>query len=578
MKRTIILTGLVCFLFHPVLFAQPEINYVYQSEKEYGLFEKIELGISLDAIFDNPFDPDDIVVEAVFISPTGAEWRIPGFYSQQFRGGFSIRFSADETGEWEYVVKVKDREGTAGTEARTLLVSNSDYSGPLRIASNKRYLEHVDGKPWYGVGMWYNGRTDTGVLDELQAKGVNYISHLITPLETWGTGLGRYDQLLCKQIDELLDELEKRDMQLALNFWFHSFLSETVWGGGNIAWYTNPYALVTEAKDFYHSEEAWKYQEKLYRYMIARWGYSRSLAIWFIVDEINGTEGWAAGDSLAAGEWAHKVHDFFKKNDPWQHLTTGTRSGGVYEWWDAGYKFMDMPGREIYEAQGFPVNESGSIEKSEVHPLESSYTNYNRVLARLWKDYEKPVIIPETGWDHTFYEMSMPGYLAQYHNAIWVSLASGSAMTPFWWAYSDALNDNVVTNQMRSLKHFTSEISFNEMTGLRTIASYGKESDAFVLYAEQRIIGWAVNSDTDMTGKEVLIKGINEGTYRLRLYHTWRGRFLSEEDCGIKDGEPWIVQAGKNGLSFKVPVLKIKDGHAGYIGQDVAFILEPTGK
>ena len=38
---------------------------------------------------------------------------------------------------------------------------------------------------------------------------------------------------------------------------------------------------------------AWKYQEKLYRYFIARWGYSRALAIWFIIDEVNGTDGWA---------------------------------------------------------------------------------------------------------------------------------------------------------------------------------------------------------------------------------------------------------------------------------------------
>ena len=60
----------------------------------------------------------------------------------------------------------------------------------------------------------------------------------------------------------MLSLLEERDMQLSLNLWFHSYLSETVWGGGNIRWYTNPYALVTDPKDFYSSDEAWEYQEK----------------------------------------------------------------------------------------------------------------------------------------------------------------------------------------------------------------------------------------------------------------------------------------------------------------------------
>ena len=64
--------------------------------------------------------------------------------------------------------------------------------------------------------------------------------------------------------------LEERDMLLSLNLWFHSYLSETVWGGGNVRWYVNPYKQITEAKDFYSSDEAWKYQEKLYRYFIAR--------------------------------------------------------------------------------------------------------------------------------------------------------------------------------------------------------------------------------------------------------------------------------------------------------------------
>ena len=48
------------------------------------------------------------------------------------------------------------------------------------------------------------------------------------------------------------------------------------------------------------------------------------------------------------------------------------------------------------------------------------------------------------GWDQTYYEPGMPGYLAMYHNALWASLASGSCATPFWWSYSDRVNDGIV--------------------------------------------------------------------------------------------------------------------------------------
>jgi hypothetical protein len=584
MKRVLLITLLITASVAATR-SQPVITRIFQFRDTVGLYERLDIGLMIEAEFENPFDPGELDIMARFESPSGKIWNVPGFYSETFRSAFSIRFSPVEKGAWRYTVSVRDRTGETTSESRSFTAVPAGHHGPIRVAANKRYLEHHDGTPWYGVGMWYNGMNDTEVLDELKEKGVNYISRLIAPLETWASGMGRYDQSACNMIDELLEELESRDMYLALNFWFHSFLSETVWGGGNIAWPRNPYQLVCEARDFYSSDEAWKYQEKLYRYMIARWGYSRSLAIWFVVDEVNGTDGWVSGDSIGAARWAKKVHDYFKGHDPWQHLTTGTRSGGVEEWWDRGYGIFDLPGREIYEAQGFPINTTGRIDMDETHPLTYSYRNYHGQVKKLWNGWEKPVIIPETGWDHCFYEMTMPGYQAQFHNALWASLSSGTAMSPFWWSYSDALNDNVVTNQLGSLRRFADAIPFSRLTHLRPVEAVNPGGDAYAIAGDQMIFGWAVNAETDMSGKTITLPGLTSGTYRLRLYHTWRGRFLDEPERsfwrGPRTGEEepppgTLVTAGKKGLSIEVPVLKIEDGHARYIGQDVAFTLEPV--
>ena len=394
--------------------------------------------------------------------------------------------------------------------------------------------------------------------------GANFISTFITPLETHATGLGRYDQNICGRLDEVLALCEERDMLLSLNIWFHSYLSETVWGGGNVRWYTNPYSQITPAKEFYRSEPAWKLQEKLYRYFIARWGYSRSLAIWFIVDEVNGTDGWVSGDSLAAATWGGKVHDYFKQHDPYNHLTTGTRSGGIKEFWHQGYQIFDLAAREIYEAQGYPITKSASLDSADIHPLTHSYYNYSNQIAKLWNGYEKPAIIGETGWDHTFYEPGMPGYLALYHNALWVTLASGTAMSPFWWAFSDRLNDHIVSNQLRSFRKFTDAIPFAKLSGLTPFKIDVPEGDGFGMKSNELMFGWVVNPNTDVAGDAIKLAAVKNGRYKLKLYHTWRGEFLQEKEMEITDGTATI----------NLPYLHTTGSHANYTGPDMAFILE----
>lgn len=552
----------------------PEIQMLRQRPDTLGLYEKFEVSFNINNgnEYVNPFDPEEIDITAVFTSPSGKKWKIPGFYYYSMGTLWKVRFSPDETGVWNYTITVKDKGGEVTSAPMKFVAIKSSEKGPVVVAGNKRYLRYSDGSDFYGVGLWYNdsyttfnrGAVRPEELDNLKSLGVNFIGTFITPLETPGSGMGRYDQNICGRLDELLEMLEQRDMLLSLNIWFHSYLSETVWGGGNIRWYTNPYQQITSAKDFYRSELAWKYQEKLYRYFIARWGYSNALALWFIVDEVNGTDGWVTGDSLAASAWGKKVHDYFKANDPWNHPTTGTRSGGIKEFWHQGYQTFDIAAREIYEAQGFPINKTSSIDSSEIHPLTYSYRNYANENRKLWYGYGRPVINGETGWDHTFYETTMPGYLAMYHNALWVTLATGSAMTPFWWAHSGMVNDNVLTAQITSIRRFTDKIPFSKLTEITPADIKCLRGDAYAMKSNEMAFGWVVNSDSDVAGERITVSSLKNGKYKLKIYHTWRGNFLEEKEIICSEGY----------ISFVPPYMRITGGHANYIGQDVAFILE----
>jgi len=554
--------------------SKPEIISIRHRPDSVGLYEKLEMALELKCEFANPFDPDDIDIEAVFTSPSGRKWTIPGFYNLSGSTIWKVRFSPDEAGKWTCRISVRDRNGEVSSDAPAFVVVKSAKKGPLRVAGNKRYLEYADGSDFYGVGLWYNdayegygsGRIEPAELDNLKSLGVNFISTFITPMETWATGVGRYDQNICGRLDKVLEMCEERDMLLSLNLWFHSYLSETVWGGGNVRWYLNPYSTITDAKNFYRSEEAWKYQVKLYRYIIARYGYSRSLALWFIVDEINGTEGWVSGDSLAASGWAKKVHDYLKVNDPYNHPTTGTRSGGIEEFWTQGYQNLDVAAREIYEGQGYEIDKTSTADSAVVNPLKSSYSNYAQEVRKLWNGYNKPAIIGETGWDHTFFEPSMPGYFSMYHNALWVSLATGTAMTPFWWAHSRLMNDLVLTSQVTNIRKFTNLIAFAGLKDLAPADIKSKRGDAFAIKSDKLVFGWIVNSKSDVAGDNVSLSGLKNGKYRLRIYHTWRGEFIDDR----------VVDCIGGKLSFGMPYMRNTESHARYIGQDVAFLLEPV--
>ncbi|MBL7185607.1 MAG: DUF5060 domain-containing protein [Phycisphaerae bacterium] len=566
--------GVMCLTMVTLAAAKPpSILSVQSNSRQIGLYEKFELRIDLEAAYTNPFDPEEIDLTVEFTAPSGKKWNIWGFYNPSaWTSLWMARFSPTEKGAWRYVVTVTDSEGTGQSRAGTFTAADSSHHGFVKIASNQRYLRHDDGASFYGVGLWYNdsyesfneGRITEDGLDNLRKRGANFISFFPTPLETMGSGLGRYDQNRCGRMDQLFEWCEQRDIYISWNIWFHSYISMAVWGGGNARYRNNPYKLVSSATDFFGNEEAWEYQEKLYRYMIARWGYSRALFLWFVVDEINGTEGWTKGGPAVAEQWSARMDGYFNEHDPYGRPTTGTQSGGIGQWWPEGYKIFDIAAREIYEAQGHPMPKSGKLGPDDENPIQSSYRNYATQIQNLWNGFDKPAIIGECGWDHTYYEPGMPGYLAMYHNALWVSLTNGACATPFWWAYSDWINDSVVTNQMLYFSQFVSKIDFVNQD-FEPADVTAPNCDAWAMRADKFVIGWVVNPRTSVANESFTISGLPDGEYELRLYRTWRGRYMDPQTVKCSDGE----------LTYTIPELKTTGGHALHIGNDVAFKVVP---
>ncbi|MHC4510406.1 MAG: DUF5060 domain-containing protein [Planctomycetota bacterium] len=111
----------------------------------------------------NPFG---ILLDVVFTSPGGRQYRVPGFYDGDGHGGldgdvWKVRFSADQIGDWTYTSQSKDGRlnGRSGTFAVTEPPEDApqfyrwgrlEYTG---TAENKlRYLKFRDGPYWLKAG------------------------------------------------------------------------------------------------------------------------------------------------------------------------------------------------------------------------------------------------------------------------------------------------------------------------------------------------------------------------------------------------------------------------------------------
>src|SRR5688572_2369907 len=76
----------------------PEIVSIRQVQDSVGLYERFEISLNLKCEFYNPFDPDEIDISATFISPSGKNRRVYGFYDYNFGMLWQIRFSPNEIG------------------------------------------------------------------------------------------------------------------------------------------------------------------------------------------------------------------------------------------------------------------------------------------------------------------------------------------------------------------------------------------------------------------------------------------------------------------------------------------------
>ena len=426
------------FLFLAGASAAPTVAVRALPSSGLAAYGQAEWAVTLDKTYSNPFDPDEIALDAVFTGPRGQIIRLPGFWFQDFRRQTSadgsgtliasgdpqwhVRFCPPAPGRWRLTVAARDATGTGTSPAGAFAVLPSKSPGFVRrVSGDSRYLEYDNGASFFPVGenVCWAGRGGLSEYEtwfpKLSAAGGNYARLWMSnrPLEHGPNGLGRYDLANAWYFDQVLALAARHGLRCMAALGTYSEF--TVGGFFNEGqWPTNPYNKANggpaeKPADFWTDTQARTLYRRRLRYLVARYGAQPSLAFW---------EFW--NETEAPVPWLAEMGTFLKQTDPYHHLVTNSypTTGTAAVW--------DLPQMDFTQTHRY--GDEGSVK--DIAPL---------ILddARLHDQYGKPHFMGEFGisWRGSDEKFDPSGAGTNLHNGLWASALTGNAggASLWWW-------------------------------------------------------------------------------------------------------------------------------------------------
>ena len=429
------------------------------------LYERITIRPEITNVYSNPFDSEEIKVDAEVISPSGKRWSVPGFYVQPYSGKlfkgkeniekkgqpeWQIRLSFSKPGKHEIKITAKDKTGvrTLGTASLQITdhgLRTTDYTGFIRRhKTDHRYFSDENGAFFYPLGAnicWSVGMPQ-GVfaydywLPKYKEQSCNYFRLFLSPawcnfsLRSQNSGFYKFDQKNAWKIDHVLELAEK--LNLRVMFAIDSFNSISK----NKKFYgmfdSSPCNIknggpVEKPIDYFTNPKAQKANYNRLRYLVARYGYSPAVFAWELWNEVDGSGAFRSknGPKIIA-KWHAETAKDLRKLDPWHHLIT-TSLGH-----DKGHKLIE----------GIPEMDLIQIHHYDTSDLAAS-------LGELWKqrrnNFKKPFFSGEFGCDATGMNSGDHGADPKgvhLHNGLFASAGNMCAGAPMVWYWDSYVEPN----------------------------------------------------------------------------------------------------------------------------------------
>lgn len=400
----------------------------------------------------NPFDPDAILLDAVFTDPAGKTARIPAFWKQGFvraltdgretlqpegEPGWRVRYTPWQAGSHHCEMLLGQDGATpspAGDAKVEVLAARAPARGYIRVEpEKKRFFQYADGTPMPLLGSnlcWSGARGTYDYDDWLSAcadAGMNF-----TRLWMWPLSFGievlpgerlNYNQPQAWRLDHVMALAADKGVGVMLCLDFHGIFQDKkdMWGG-NDNWPTHPYNQAqggpcATQNDFFTNAAARKLYEKRLRYLVGRYGAYPSLLCWEFFNEIDNVYGKLRKHDVV--RWHGYMADSLHAMDPFRHPVT-TSFGGVHEdrnMW--ALPELDFTQFHLYcdgMRKGLGVYIAGTAQR----------------FAEL---YGKPMVFGEFGATYKNDGRALDPNDWCLRQGLWTGLLTGTAGTvmPWWW-------------------------------------------------------------------------------------------------------------------------------------------------
>jgi hypothetical protein len=535
MEKALLSFCIPIFITLAVHAQNPVIQAVNPSKNSVLQFEKLEISLSLEAMYDNPYDFDQINVQAIFTGPEGRELSVDGFYMEDFElnpdngamtpaaneGSFRIRFAPDKTGLWSYTIRVTDQHGTVSSEPQTFTCQAGTHKGYVR-SNPTNYLQFDNGEQYIPVGeniAWHNNNAFLDYqqwLTALSDNGGNFFrlwhAHWGLGIEWrqgWNAfaGLRRYKEINMAYQDWLFDFCADRDIYVMFCLQHHGQVATQV----NPNWSDSPYNAANGGPcqntwDFFTNEAAKAHTKNRLRYIVARWGYARSIMAWELFNEVGWTDNYEQHRQEIA-DWHTEMSAYLKSIDPYQHLVTTS--------------FAD-------ESQDPMVWATPDIDFTQTH----YYLNVSNIekalvkgIAAYLEDYGKPTLTGEYGLGGSPVLAAADPDGIHIHNAMWATLFGGGLGTGMSWWWDSYIHPRNLYYHFAPMSSVAEQIPYVERD-LRPVTSYVSGASGDLSLSPS--LGWAgIGTDTIFIDEKGQINPSDAGLGIYLYGSQWNTQFRS---------------------------------------------------
>lgn len=427
-------------------------------------WQRAEFSLSGVPEVKNPYDPDEIMVDATFTAPNGSSQTLPAFWFQDYSRalndknveiltpagapGWRVRWTplVDGAHRWKIAITQNGKAGPTSEGIIRIGAKTKEARGFVRIEpKEKRFFQTDDGAPLPLLGenvCWHHARGTFDYDDWFggySGGGMNY-----TRLWMWDTSFGveflanertNYNQQRAWRLDYVLNLAGQSGIYAMLCLDYHGVFNvePDMWGGNNW-WPRHPYNKANGGpcatqNEWFTNADAEKLYRKRLRYLIGRYASYPNLLSWQFFNEINNVYHYLKPADVVA--WHDRQAQWLKANDPYKHLVTTSfgSAGDQPEMWKL--PSLDFANYHWYGNWGGPY--------SSVLQMTSGVASDFRTR------YGKPVLVSEFGTDGSGGKQNRATdpHKRGLIQALWGGVFAGTAgsTAPWWWEQNHEENN-----------------------------------------------------------------------------------------------------------------------------------------